>query len=70
MNDDHHEAPSLAEQLLQLEQRHRLLDAQIAELEGFPYQDQLEIHRLKKQKLRLKDAIAKLRSMLIPDLDA
>lgn len=70
MNDDNHDAPSLAEQLVELEHRHRQLDRRIDELQSYPYQDRLELQRLKKQKLRLKDAIARLRSMLIPDLDA
>jgi len=61
---------SLAAELLELQERHRLLDQEIAELESFPYRDQLQLQRLKKEKLRLKDAIHRLRSMLIPDLDA
>ncbi|HEY9035607.1 MAG TPA: YdcH family protein [Pseudomonadales bacterium] len=70
MNDDNHDTPSLAEQLHDLEQRHRLLDIRVDELQACPYQDRIELQRLKKQKLRLKDAIARLRSMLIPNLDA
>ncbi len=61
---------SLAEELLQLQERHRELDREIVELEAYPYRDQLQLQRLKKEKLRLKDAIHRLRSMLIPDLDA
>jgi hypothetical protein len=38
-------------------------------MEG-PYVDQLQVRRLKKRKLMLKDAIARLESELIPDLDA
>jgi len=34
------------------------------------YIDQLQLRRLKKRKLQLKDAIAHLESMLIPDMDA
>ena len=62
--------PSLQEQLLALQSKHRDLDAQIAELESFPYRDQLQLQRLKKEKLRLKDTIQRLRTLLIPDLDA
>lgn len=61
---------SFSEQLLILQKRHRELDAEIAELELFPYQDQLLVRRLKKEKLRLKDSIQRLRTLLIPDLDA
>jgi hypothetical protein len=38
-------------------------------MEG-PYVDQLQVRRLKKRKLWLKDVIARLESELIPDLDA
>lgn len=62
--------PSLREQLVALQQKHRELDEQIVELESFPYRDQLQLQRLKKEKLRLKDTIQRLRTMLIPDLDA
>ncbi len=62
--------PTLSEQLSLLQERHRLLDNQIAELELFPYQDQLLLRRMKKEKLRLKDSIQRLRTLLIPDLDA
>ena len=60
----------LATQLLQLQDRHRELDVEIAQLELFPYQDQLHLRRLKKEKLRIKDTIERVRTMLIPDLDA
>lgn len=57
-------------QLRELQQKHRVLDEEIAALEAFPYQDQLQLRRLKKEKLRLKDSIQRVRTMLIPDLDA
>jgi hypothetical protein len=60
----------LAARLLQLQERHRELDAEIEQLEAFPYQDQLHLRRLKKEKLRTKDIIERIRTMLIPDLDA
>jgi hypothetical protein len=62
--------PSLREQLLELQNKHRELDAEIAELESFPYQDQLLLRRLKKEKLRIKDVIQRVRTAMIPDLDA
>jgi hypothetical protein len=49
---------------------HRDLDVAIAELARSPGADQLRVQRLKKQKLRLKDQIARLESALIPDLNA
>lgn len=58
------------ERLRQLRVAHRDLDAAIAALAGDPAVDQLRIQRLKRQKLRLKDMIARAESALIPDLNA
>jgi hypothetical protein len=59
-----------AMRLLQLQTRHRNLDNRIAELHGYPYQNQILLQRLKKEKLRLKDAIERLKDDMIPDLNA
>ena len=56
--------------LLNLQTKHRALDVQIEELHGFPYQNQILLQRLKKEKLRLKDAITRLKDEMIPDLNA
>ncbi|TAH41955.1 MAG: DUF465 domain-containing protein [Dokdonella sp.] len=56
--------------LAALKCEHRDLDAMIAQLALQPSLDELELKRLKKRKLQLKDAIALLESRLIPDLDA
>ncbi|MDE0930462.1 MAG: YdcH family protein [Halioglobus sp.] len=56
--------------LLNLQTKHRALDVQIDELHGFPYQNQILLQRLKKEKLRLKDAITRLKDDMIPDLNA
>lgn len=53
-----------------LKSEHRDLDATIARLAVDPGNDELELKRLKKRKLFLKDTIAILESQLIPDLDA
>lgn len=66
MNDE----PCLATRISNLEAEHRALDEKIAELQGNLYLDQLQLQRLKKRKLYLKDAIQRLRTQLIPDLDA
>lgn len=50
--------------------QHRDLDEAIARLAESPTMDQLQLRRLKKRKLRLKDQIAWWESRLIPDLDA
>jgi hypothetical protein len=59
-----------AMRLLQLQTRHRALDTRISEMQNYPYQNQILLQRLKKEKLRLKDAIARLKDDMIPDLDA
>lgn len=56
--------------LAELRVEHRDLDDVIARLNEGPYVDQLQVRRLKKRKLLLKDTIARLESQLIPDLDA
>lgn len=61
---------SLYEQLNELRSEHRDLDAAIQRLEDGPFVDQLQLRRLKKRKLQLKDYISRLESRLIPDIDA
>ena len=51
-----------------LEIEHSDLDDVIARLVEVPIQDQLQLRRLKKKKLLLKDLIARLRDRLIPDI--
>jgi hypothetical protein len=64
MNDDH---VSLLETL---KTEHRRLDERIETLSGESMSDQLEIARLKKQKLRLKDQIQRIIDSNIPDIIA
>ena len=49
---------------------HRDLDAAIDALSGTGAHDQLQVARLKKRKLRLRDQIALLQDYLIPDIIA
>ncbi len=53
-----------------LKQEHRDLDTAIAALEDRTASDQLTITRLKKQKLALKDKIARIEDKLTPDIIA
>ncbi len=46
---------------------HRALDSAIERLAADPSMDQVQLRRLKKRKLFLKDIIARLESRLIPD---
>jgi len=55
-----------SQRIAELRAEHRRLDERIAQLAANP-DDDLEAKRLKKRKLQLKDCIAKLESMLIPD---
>jgi hypothetical protein len=56
--------------LKELRVEHRDLDDVIDRLSHDPCVDQLELRRLKKRKLMLKDEITRLESSLIPDLNA
>ena len=57
-------------QMIELRLEHRDLDEAIMRMANDPTADQLRLRRLKKRKLLIKDAIARLESKLIPDLDA
>jgi hypothetical protein len=61
---------AIEQKLAELRAAHRALDERIDRLinQGFP--DQLEVQRLKKQKLLLKDRIARLESARLPDIIA
>ena len=60
----------LKRQLEELISEHRDLDDVIARItEEAPF-DQLQVQRLKKRKLQLKDQIAKVESLLLPDIIA
>jgi hypothetical protein len=60
----------IARKLSELREEHRKLDLAIEQLMSEPWQDQLLLRRMKKRKLKLKDWIAHLESLLIPDIDA
>jgi hypothetical protein len=53
-----------------LRQEHQDLDDSVRALETLPRPDQLQIARLKKKKLILRDQIAKLEDRLTPDIIA
>jgi len=53
---------SLAAHLAELSEKHRLLEKKIEEAMSHPSPDNLEISRLKREKLKLKDEIHRLKS--------
>ena len=60
----------MRQQLSQLLEEHRDLDDVIARIHDQAPFDQLQLQRLKKRKLMLKDLILKLESELLPDIIA
>jgi hypothetical protein len=63
-------AIAAASRLVRLRMEHRDLDSAIDALRGTAAPDQLQLARLKKRKLRLRDEIAQLEDRLIPDIIA
>ena len=61
---------ALKRRLEELKTEHRDLDDVIARLTEGGSHNQLQLQRLKKRKLALKDQIAKLESRLLPDIIA
>jgi hypothetical protein len=56
--------------IIELDVEHRDLDAVIAMLTADGHADQLQLRRLKKRKLQLKDHITLLKMQLVPDVPA
>jgi hypothetical protein len=69
-NDNIDSIQALRQRLAGLKSEHRDLDDVIAHIgETAPF-DQVQIKRLKKRKLLLKDQIARVESKLLPDIIA
>ncbi|MBS0217865.1 MAG: YdcH family protein [Proteobacteria bacterium] len=64
------DSADIASRLAELRIEHRDLDLAIGRMQAASEVDDLALRRLKKRKLMLKDWIAKLESMLIPDTPA
>jgi hypothetical protein len=69
MNENEENAV-LNAKLAELVQEHRDLDVAIAALIGSGAHDQIQLTRLKKRKLQLKDQIARIEDDLLPDIIA
>jgi hypothetical protein len=61
---------AIKQRLAALKSEHRDLDDVIAQLAASPTADQLQVQRMKKRKLALKDIMARLESMLLPNIIA
>jgi hypothetical protein len=64
------EERELRAQLSRLLQEHRDLDAAIAALQETPSSDLIQVQRLKKRKLQLRDRITFIEDQLTPDIIA
>jgi hypothetical protein len=64
------EERELRAQLARLQQEHRDLDAAIAALQGSVGSDLIQVQRLKKRKLQLRDRITFIEDELTPDIIA
>ena len=60
----------LPHRIQSLKGEHRALDEELRTIADDPLVDDLQIQRLKKRKLFLKDSIAHLESSLVPDITA
>ncbi len=60
----------IQDNLIVLTQEHRDLDDAIRALSGTSAADQLQLRRLKKKKLFLKDEISRIKDRLLPDIIA
>ncbi len=65
MEDD-----SIRRRIVELQVEHRDLDVVIGALAAIPVHDELQLRRLKKKKLQLKDQILQLQYRLVPDIPA
>jgi len=61
---------SIQRRIIELQSEHRDLDEVVVALSQNSNADQLLVKRIKKRKLQLKDEITRLKSRMIPDLDA
>ena len=64
------EITELEAQLARLRQEHRDLDSAIEALQVSPSKDVIQVQRLKKRKLVLRDKIGAIEDMLTPDISA
>jgi hypothetical protein len=64
------EEEAIHSRIIELQVEHRDLDDVIARLTALPTADELQLRRLKKKKLQIKDQILQLQYRLVPDIPA
>jgi hypothetical protein len=64
------EEQALRVKLAELQQEHRDLDAALLAMAETGVKDQLQLTRLKKRKLQLKDLMTQINDKLLPDIIA
>ncbi len=61
---------ALIKKLEQMTIHHQELDAMIDKLNSEKFKDEFQLHKLKKEKLRLRDEICELQDAIYPDIIA
>lgn len=64
------EPEEIKHRIIELQVEHCDLDVAITRLQEAPRVDELQLRRLKKRKLQIKDSIALLQMSLVPDISA
>jgi hypothetical protein len=64
------EKPEIEARIIELQQEHRDLDGAIDVLVDKGVHDQLQLQRMKKRKLALRDYIERMETLLVPDIIA
>jgi|TARA_B100000929_G_scaffold207942_1_gene165749 hypothetical protein len=70
MTEVQHVEQDLGAKIEKLRSEHRALDEELKNIAEDPLIDDLQLQRLKKRKLFLKDSISHLESRLVPDITA
>ena len=70
MTEAQNAALDLGAKIERLRSEHRALDDELKTISADPLIDDLQLQRLKKRKLFLKDSIRHLESRLVPDITA
>jgi len=69
-SDPHDDVDEIRRRITELQIEHRDLDRAIAQISEQSGCDELQLRRLKKRKLLIKDAITRLEMGLVPDIPA